>query len=390
MKRKADNTAAFLQGMCARENVQEKDISLIRLYAKKTQDPDEWAAFFSSVRIEEESFPFNYMLSRLGARFDWNLVPEELVPRLQGLRKKAALENVLLFNRAYDVLRKLDQKKIPMMFIKGGALRFSLLPEQPRRMTDLDLLVPMGLYEESVRMGEESGLVANIVDHSTDLRKDGKNCLDIHYCFFLSAIHQSEPTEEIWARAVHMEKGGIQFEVPCPEDSFLLVLTTALHDFLTGSRKGPIIWLADCIDLAERYPLSYEDIVLQAERCSIRQNLSAAMLLLQYFLPGAFPELVRLVGEPTQTVLWRLGRMLDYKSLDPMEYKKFPARKRFSYRLRGFNLSYLRQFPLDTPMRELLRKYPAVFMSHFGISSAAKLPAEFFRRIKKWNQERKQ
>ncbi len=390
MKRKADNTTAFLQGMCARENVQEKDIRLIRLYAKKTQDPDEWAAFFDTVRIEEESAPFNYMLSRLGARFDWKLVPKELVPRLQGLRKKTSLDNVLLFSRAYDTLRRLDQRHIPVMVIKGGAMRFSLLPEQPRRMRDMDILVPKEYYAECIRIAQESGLEATKSDHSTDLQKDGKNCLDVHYCFFDNTIRLPEPTERVWMRATSTEKSEVCLKIPCPEDSFLLVLLTALLDFLSGSRKGPIIWLADCVDLAEHYPLSYEDILRQAELFSVRQNLSAALLLLRYFLPDAFPELVRLAGEPSQMVLRRLSLILSGGILEPGEIKKLSARERFSYQFRAFNRIYFNQFPLDVPTWKILRKYPAAFLAHYGVPSAAKLPKEFCLRIGKWNQERKQ
>ena len=92
------------------------------------------------------------MLSVLGYRVDWKYFPSEIVPRLRGIHRFFQTRNVLGIPWLVERLQRLKEHEIPVMLIKGLALRYYHLPGVPRVMNDFDIAVPEDRFQEAMAL----------------------------------------------------------------------------------------------------------------------------------------------------------------------------------------------------------------------------------------------
>ena len=292
MRNRADHSEELARLLRDHMGVRDKDAWLVSLYAREDASP-EWATLFSTIDVDREPFAFNYLLARAGAKFGWKNVPDDLAPRLQGVRRKFVAKNAVLLADALKFLRAMNEGGVMPLVVRGGALRLALLPDIPQKMYDVDAVVLRSEYERSCALAVERGFEHDYyVAHSADFRTGGRACVDLHYTVFKANIQGEEPTDAIFAHGTRVERGGAIFLVPCPEDAFLILMVNIVANYLSRELpKGPVTWLADCYDLAQRYELSYADIVSHAREYGVLAEFKVALALMRSYLPNAFPGL---------------------------------------------------------------------------------------------------
>ena len=361
MASRTDYTNRTIHLLCDYMNVGPRDAELIRLYAEPTQDAARWERFFATIDFEHEAFVFNCMLARLGARFNWQHVPETLVPRLKGVRKNLLVKNVALMARAFKLMKVIQDQGIPMLVMKGGALRLGYLPDIPQKMADIDVVVPQERYEECFNAIVAHGYdVPGFWAHSADIEDNGEGCVDLHFMMFKPNIHRSEPTDRIVERGTRMEKRGIAFTIPSVEDMFLQAMVNGADNYAMLDRaKGPLPWLADCIDLANRYPLSYRTIVDRAQEYGVTTHLQIAVAIMRLLIPNAFPELYSLVeGTVDARVYKRLKTNLKHFSVPKEEFARYSAPRHLKHVATLVYHKHVCAYHLGDPTPVVLATFP--------------------------------
>ena len=382
----------FLDELWRRMNVRDKDSRFIQLYAEPDHDPLQWTAFFSTVDLPQEPYPFNCLLTRLDRKTKWQGVPDELVPMLSGLKKKLIAKNAVQMMDGMMLVKELNRRNIPVLLIKGGALRTVLLPDVPRRMTDLDIVVPADRYKESYETALANGYhtVSNVM-YSIDLHKGDRSTVDIHHSMFKNNFQTDEPAELILNDASEHQRNGAVFKVPSPEDTFLMTMINAVDNFLQGSDKGPVTWLADCLDIAERYPLHYETMMEHARAFHVWPQFQTGVLLMQRFLPGHFSELHRITDTRIHTkTIKRMERLLKCRDLTQEELKGKPLPVRAWHRIGFLSAYYIGIHHLDDSTITIIRAFPGMLKEWQRVDRASQLPHAFLNTAVRWKKERKE
>ena len=331
------------------------------------------------------------MLSRLGARFGWKNVPRELIPRLQGVRRRMVLKNASLMADALDLFRIFADHGIQVLAVKGGGLRFGLLPQIPQRMKDIDVMVPEARYHECIQLAVDAGYqVPGHAMHSADIRKNGESLVDLHYRMFKDNAQKNENTELILSHAIHIQKNGLELLVPCPEDMFIHIAVNALENFAAGSSKGPLSWLADCIDLSEKYPLDTEMILRHAEAYEVSTQFAIAVHLMQRFLPKTFAPLYGKTAEVSDKSVKRLQQMMDFPRLKKAEMHALPIVKRMLYLTEMSRVDYIGIYHLNDTTWEVIRDIPDMMKKWTRCDHLYQVPYACIRIINKWRRQKKE
>ena len=391
-----DYTEALLDFLWAKTGVRNKDVTLIRLYASEKQDGDAWSSFFGSLQPATEPYAFNYMLSRLGARFNWNLVPSEYAPMLMGLRRKFVAKNAVLLARALGFIGKLSACEVPVMVVRGGALRMSLLPDEPQKMTDVDIIVPRDLYDDCCALMESYGYECpDFVSHSADFKDKGKSCVDVHFCMFKSNVLHGEPQATMLARFSKVNRGGVEFYVPSPEDAFLNIMVNAVDNFMSlDASKGPLTWLADCIDLSERYELDYSSMIKHACEYGVESQMRVALALMKRFLPDSFSQLHSLGDEPVSLRIYdRIRKAVALVDITGDRALKYSTLKHMSYSLLLAYNEYVCHYCLDEPPWRTIVDFAVLTVRRLkaeqGVEHNWELPVAVYQRTRLWKERKR-
>ena len=382
----------FLDELWESVGFREKDLAFIRLYANRKPDPEAWSAFFASVDLATEPYPFNCMLTRLAARTEWAGVPDEMVPTLSGLRKKLIMSNALQISDAMKLIRKLNEEQIPVLVVKGGAMRLSLLSDLPRKMADIDFVVPeekrLACWKAAYAAGyhtREFGM------HSLDLHLGNRSAVDIHCIMFKSNLQKPEPVELLQKDAAVLERQGVRFSVPSPEDAFLMTMTNAVDDYLVGSGKGPVTWIADCADLADRYELDYAKIAEHAEAFHVQTLFRIAIAFLQRILPERFRDLCCLADAPvSRRAVRRCRALLKAKAYGQPNIRNLPVLQRAWRRMKYIRTVYAGLYHPDDSMLTLITGIPDMVKKWQKTESLREVPDHFISTAKRWIKNREE
>lgn len=358
--------------------VTDKERLLLRLYISESPDPDEMAKLFSQVNYEEENFSFNYMLSRLCARHGFQWAPSALRPRIRGCYRQIAVGNISRLSLLLQLAGQLESRNIPILVIKGGALRLGPLANIPRLMGDVDIVVPKERFEEAKEAALDFGFTVEYdVLHSADLLWDGKHCLDLHFTFFKQNIWKPE-SEPIWARAEKITQNETSLLLPPVEDLFLHLLVNAFENIaLDEHHKGAISWAVDCFDLVRSCPdLSLKRVVSLSAQYGVRPQLKMAAILLDRLIPNQFQELLQTDDSRIdQRVYSRLYQYDYYCSVPYKEICTYSLFKRICFRM-GYTYFCNTSYRLSESHWRCMRHYPAFLKTYWGIESFRAVPAK--------------
>ena len=159
-------------------------------------------------------------------------------PRLKGLLNYLRFQNLELIAHFSKIVRKLNQKGIVPVLIKGGAMRY-MRPDLPRVMGDIDILVHSeDELKTAKKLVQEMGYIYTDADHSFDVHpKDNvkKGILDIHRFFsFLPQLNE-EFNKALFSRIEKKRIFSVDAYLPCKEDMFFICLNNLTVNLRSGA-----------------------------------------------------------------------------------------------------------------------------------------------------------
>ncbi|MBN1912956.1 MAG: nucleotidyltransferase family protein [Candidatus Omnitrophica bacterium] len=183
--------------------------------------------------------------------------------------------NIILLEKARQVIQGFDSEKLPFLALKGLYLAFSVY-EDPgfRPMSDIDLLIKkgdlgkarlifgsLGYSDVSSLWRKDSGLDATFVN------KD-KVYVDIHWdlCQYERFKGIIDLTDEFWDRAIDFSLGDLSVKTLSAEDHILYIcLHYVLYDFLSGLKP-----VYDIFYLVKEKKVDWEKIISRAQKYGIK------------------------------------------------------------------------------------------------------------------------
>ena len=262
---------------------------LLSLLLGEKLEAKDMELIMSGADIDHENQNFLLMLSRVGYMQGWDLFPKEIIPRLKGIHKYAQIQNTIHVPWLMGKIRTLRRAGIPVMLIKGLALRFYYSVGMPRVMGDYDIAVPEESYEMAmtVLQGTDDVYKGTPYSHHGEVVSDGFK-LEIHRWIFK---HHGEKGTDIWERAVYFDLYGEKVCVPCPEDMFIHQMDNRCGDMFENifpNRK--VNWLYDCrciLDFSDM-KLDIPSMILRAKEFDVLYNTRRMLLI----FADTFPNIV--------------------------------------------------------------------------------------------------
>lgn len=271
----------------------------------------------------------------------------------------------------------------------------SLLPDVPQKMSDVDLVVPRERYLECQDIAVAHGYsVEGYWSHSVEVRENGEQCADLHWCMFKANVHKDEPTALIVDRGAEVSYHGASLAVPSPDDTLLGILVNAASNFIMGQNgKGPITWLADCIDLVERYDISFDTVAKRAGEYGVAAELRVALVLAERFVPGLFSELSGAVGGDIDSrTVRRIKSGLRCFLVSDEEYQRFSSPRHLVHAMRLIYHENACSYHLGDPGSQVVASYVGLMRdrlkNYHGADHVWQLPGLLRERSQVW-QERK-
>lgn len=260
-----------------------RDIVLFSLIFDDRLKQNSIDEFFSGYDIENEPHEFNVYLSNLLSERKDLVIPEKFQPRLSGLRKWHRFHNVTLLAEYVSLTKKLSEKGIFPILIKGAAIR-GYIPHVVRHMWDLDCYVLPKDYPEAVKIALNEGWeILGEPIHSCDLGK-GSCHLDIHKGF-ASQKFSVETLEE----AKDITLSGNAIKIPNLERLVYILLINAYKNLSEKyTYHSNMTWAFDLGFIIRKYDcLSWEKIVSISKEEKSEYMVWIMLSLLEKVFPNA-------------------------------------------------------------------------------------------------------
>ena len=112
--------------------------------------PDEKIAFSKDLDIEKEPMEFNLMLAHLCHRHGVQGIPSAIIPRIRGVARFYLFKNAALFSSFCRLQHILNQAGIPLLLLKGAAIKAIYDPDASRCLADIDFAVPRERLKDTI------------------------------------------------------------------------------------------------------------------------------------------------------------------------------------------------------------------------------------------------
>lgn len=331
-----------------------RDLTLFGLTFDDSVGQKESDAFFCGFDIEKEPHEFNVYLSNLiSVRKDITL-PENVLPRLSGLRRWHQFHNVTLLSEYAAFAKILAESKIPVVLIKGAAIRF-YLPHIVRHMWDLDCFVLPENYEQAIQLATKKGWkILGQPDHSCDLEK-GTCHLDIHKGYSSNRLAM-----KVLKSSRELNQSGALLKVPRLEDLILITILNAYKNFSEKySYHSNMTWAFDLAFISEKNKdINWVEILESAEEENVEYKLWVVLSLFARAAPqGRFQEIRRLIPQLKRAVIEK-GQVAEVcSSIAGREALEIRDKVKLDKKL---NLAYIKNWLIYSTMRlSQKRRLPA-------------------------------
>ncbi|MBQ1355688.1 MAG: nucleotidyltransferase family protein, partial [Solobacterium sp.] len=169
----------------------DKERVLMRLLFDRSEHPDKEKTIrdlTENMDIDTENMNYMLMLSILGFQTNWQGFPAAAIPRLKGIHRYCQAHNVMGMPWLLAKIHTLQEAGIPVMLLKGLAMRCCYSRNIPRIMYDYDIAVPRGRFGEAMNLLRTDDTVyKNTTDWSDTIvgKCSGDNVeLDVHQWIF--------------------------------------------------------------------------------------------------------------------------------------------------------------------------------------------------------------
>lgn len=275
--------------------LQPKDKEMFRLLFAPAVTAEEIATFFFNLDIESEPIGFILMLSHLCQKHGWAGVPASVAPRLRGASRYRVVRNAALEASFGKLARAFNEAGIPILLMKGAAMKAVCARSVSRTMGDVDFAVPAEDMDRAVALAKTMGYETTAsTSYAMDMRqrRNGKEPLaegsiDIHNRLYKSSDRRSIH-DEIAGGAEKVTAFGAEAWIPAPGNLLFLILENELFDALYKPRgRRHLKWIHDCGMLLSAYPeIRFERLARMAEEYDVYYGIRQILLLLADYLPS--------------------------------------------------------------------------------------------------------
>ena len=273
-------------------NINPTDRLLLHLFFSDTITQEDVDTLLSSYEIDEAHLEFTFLIALLRKKHPEIQFPKPIIPRLEGVLRFFHHKNATLLQGFNEVGKQLNERGIPILLIKGAAMRY-FRPNEPRLMFDVDFLVPGELYDEAVQLAIDLGYSGDSSLHSTDLNK-GSAAIDIHRLFIREEKeHQQDILKRMFMNAQKVSAFGVDVLIPSQEDFLLLMMNNAYYNIAVQPTPhlGAYYHFFDCARIIEDHRNLNWDIVFEtASEAEILYRIRVYLELLNWALPSFLPE----------------------------------------------------------------------------------------------------
>ena len=296
--------------------LEPRDLQLLRLLFARQVTADEKVDFCKSLTIESEPMEFNLMLAHLCHRHGYQGVPAAIQPRIRGAARFYLFKNATLFSSFCAVGRSLNRTGIPMLLLKGAAVKAAYDATANRCLTDIDFAVPKRLLQDAVRLAEEQGYrIFNKSHHSIDMKRSDDGRIDIHHRLFKSSNSRCIE-EELADGAREIEAFGVTAWVSSPENLLTQLLENEFVNLCTtNENRRRFKWIYDCgMVLASTPAFDWSRVAAIAKKYQIYDGIRSMVSILADHFPQWVSDLPLSegsseIGPYVATVWkWRLQR----------------------------------------------------------------------------------
>lgn len=283
-----------VQKLC-QESVCKSDRLLIQMTFDHKITQKKLDAFLKKWDIETVGTHGAVILAYLMKKYPDLKFGEYTGPRLKGLLNYLRFQNLDLIGHFSKIGRRLNEKGIVPLLIKGGAIR-SLRPDFPRVMGDIDILVrSVNQVNTAKKIIKEMGYTYTSEDHSFDVHpKDDllKGILDVHQYFGFLPGPNPVLNDEMFGRSETCRAFSVDVCMPCPEDLFFICLNNLAHNlrnsFSVQGIPQTLFDLTYLISLKKDFDwdiVTHNIILTQTEATSY-----LAIRFIDQLVPGIFPD----------------------------------------------------------------------------------------------------
>ena len=275
----------------SRMQLKQRDKQLLQMMFAAHVTPGNKSLFFNDLDIEKEPIEFNLMLAHLSHRHGSEGIPSTIVPRIRGVARFYLFKNATLFSSFGRLAPIFHKAGIPLLLLKGAAIKAYYDPHTSRCLEDVDFAVPKERLDETIKIAENQGFYkcGNAL-HSIDMKQpeiNGTGCnIDIHHRLLKTSFRGSME-EELTEGARLIRFFGTEVWIPSPENLLLHILENEFFNLcITSGDRRRFKWIYDCgMVLSSTPQLDWLRLVHTAKKYSIHDAIQPMLSVLADYLP---------------------------------------------------------------------------------------------------------
>lgn len=294
--------------------------------------------------------------------------------RMRGVHRFWWSRNQLLFHRGGEVLRALNDRKIPTVVLKGAAIAPRYYGDLGLRpMSDFDVLVPRDRVVETIGILERRGWTSahkvhagfRAIRHGVSFFDEGGRTIDLHWAMYAEDCLPDSDVG-VWATTEPVEVAGARTSTLPPSSQ---LINACGHGTKFATVSG-IRWMVDATLIVRAGGIDWDAMVSEA----VRRHFSVRMRLTLGYVAAALDAPV------PQNVLERLAAQ-PVSRMERLEYQVRSRDHRLLGGLPGYWFNYLRSE--DARGRRLPLGFPRYLQHAWGLPSVRELPAAAGLRLRR-------
>jgi hypothetical protein len=215
-------------------------------------------------------------------------------PRIRGSSQFYLFKNGTILSSFSSLGKRLNEAGIPILLLKGAALKAIYDTEASRCLSDVDFAVPKRFLKDAVEIAERQGYqISNRTYHSVDMKQPGVNRgnIDIHYRLF-KTCNNCSTEEALLEGSERKHVFGVDVWIASPENLLTQLLENEFFNlWVENKQRRRFKWIYDCGKVLSSTPhFDFSIVATIAKKYSIYDPLCFMLTLLQECLPEYVPH----------------------------------------------------------------------------------------------------
>lgn len=256
--------------------ISDKEKCLLRLLFGDEYTEEKIALLIDNLEISFDNMDYLLVLSILGEKNGWRFFPTATAQRLRELYRYQQADNASKIPFLQKIVKLLCDEDIPVMFIKGIALRCFYAKGLPRQMSDVDIVVPEASFTKALTLIKGAGYKTDNCRVYHACVTDGKNDMDLHSVIFKN---MGDVYYSVWEDAIPYDFYGNRVYLPSPATMFLHQLDNRIRDLISGDHiNRRLKWLYDSRMVANSFTADdYKKVSKASKALYVEKHARLAM-----------------------------------------------------------------------------------------------------------------